>query len=229
MARPHALAGALMLLLALAVPATSPAKPQPSAFSARCEKVHTSSFHGHRCPKGSGHSQQPATAHDLLFTAHDGHCRDANLAPTASDLPAVRAATLCLVNRERTSRGERALRWNDRLISAAQRHTESMAFGDYFGHDGPSGQTPLARLRNTGYISTNRVGFEIGENIGWGSRRLGTPRAIVAAWMASPAHRANILDHRFRDTGIGISAHLGPLAHGQRGGMYTQDFGVIIP
>jgi uncharacterized protein YkwD len=228
MARPYVLAGALVLLVALAAPAASPAKPQSSAFVGRCKKVHTSSFHGHHCPKGPGHSQQPAGAHQLLFWAHDGHCRDANLAPTASDLPAVRAATLCLVNRERMSRGERALRWNDRLISAAQRHTESMAFGHYFGHDGPSGQTPLTRLRSTGYISSRRVGFEIGENIGWGSRRLGTPRAIVAAWMASAGHRANILDRRFRDTGIGISPHLGPLAGGQHGGMYTQDFGVII-
>ena len=56
-----------------------------------------------------------------------------------------------------------------------------------------------------------------------------TPRAIVAAWMASPGHRANILDARFRDTGIGVSPHPpASLADGQAGAIYTQDFGVII-
>ncbi len=44
--------------------------------------------------------------------------------------------------------------------------------------------------------------------------------------MASPGHRANILDAHFRDTGIGVSPHTGMLSHGQSGGMYTQDFGV---
>jgi uncharacterized protein YkwD len=47
--------------------------------------------------------------------------------------------------------------------------------------------------------------------------------------MASPGHRANILDGHFRDTGIGISPHpLASLARGQSGAMYTQDFGVTI-
>ena len=140
----------------------------------------------------------------------------------------IRAATLCLVNRERTSRGERALRWNNRLIGSAQSHTHSMAFSHYFGHSGPGGQTPLSRIRSTGYISRRGAGFEVGENIAWGSLWLATPKAIVAGWMHSAGHRANILDRRFRDTGIGVSSHLGRLAHGRRGGLYTQDFGVII-
>jgi uncharacterized protein YkwD len=47
--------------------------------------------------------------------------------------------------------------------------------------------------------------------------------------MASPGHRANILDERFRDTGIGVAPAVPvSLAEGQSGGMYTQDFGEII-
>jgi uncharacterized protein YkwD len=47
--------------------------------------------------------------------------------------------------------------------------------------------------------------------------------------MASPGHRANILDARFRDTAIGVSPHVpSSLSQGQPGGIYTQDFGVII-
>jgi uncharacterized protein YkwD len=103
-----------------------------------------------------------------------------------------------------------------------------MAFGDYFEHVGPSGDTPVSRMRDAGYIYSAQIGYEVGENIGWATLWMATPRAMVAAWMASPEHRANILDARFRDTAIGVSAHPpSSLARGQGGGIYTQDFGVI--
>jgi len=158
-----------------------------------------------------------------------GRCADAALAPSDSDVALVRLAVLCLVNRERLLHHEAPLHPDGRLTEAAQSHTESMAFGDYFEHVGPRGDTPVSRLRRTGYIHDSKVGYEIGENIGWGTLWLGTPGAIVTAWMASPGHRANILDPRFRDTGIGVSPHPpGSLASGVRGGVYTQDFGVIV-
>jgi len=149
--------------------------------------------------------------------------------PNARNVSLIRSATLCLVNRERIAHGERPLRANRRLRRAAQTHTESMAFGDYFEHVGPRGQTPLARIRGAGYISSSRAAYEVGENIAWGTLYLATPRAIVAAWMASPGHRANILDPSYRETGIGVSAHPPvSLAQGQPGAIYTQDFGAII-
>jgi uncharacterized protein YkwD len=164
--------------------------------------------------------------------AHGRRCAHARLLPTNHNLALIRAATLCLINRERAVRGERPLRPNARLRRAAQAHTNSMAFGDYFEHvggGGPGGGTPLARMRDAGYISSSRVGYEVGENIAWGTLGLATPRAIVAAWMASPGHRANILDRHYRETGIGVSPHPPTsLANGQPGAIYTQDFGVII-
>jgi uncharacterized protein YkwD len=162
--------------------------------------------------------------------AHAGDaCPGSDLQPTLENLETVRTATLCLVNQERTSRGEAALLPNGHLQQSAQSHTESMAFGNYFEHDGPGGDTPLSRMIAAGYIPGGNVGYEIGENIGWGTLSLGTPRAIVAAWMASPGHRANILDAHFRDTAVGVSPHVpSSLSGGQAGGIYTQDFGVII-
>jgi uncharacterized protein YkwD len=200
----------------------------------RCSSAHksaarrgTKSFHGKHCPQGPARRHRRRRSNALFFKAVAGRCPDANLAPGPSDVAQVRAATLCLVNRERAHHGEAALHWNDKLIGAAQAHTESMAFGGYFAHIGSHGETPLARMKHAGYIYSSRLGFEVGENIGWGSLWLGTPRAVVAAWMASPGHRANILDRHFRDTGIGVSPHLGAMSHGQPGGLYTQDFGVI--
>jgi uncharacterized protein YkwD len=157
----------------------------------------------------------------------NGQCTDTQLTPTAANLEQIRAATLCLVNRERTAYGESALTPSAAIERAAQGHTESMAFGDYFNHLGPGGATPADRLRSAGYL-TGTGGYEVGENIAWGTLWLSSPRAIVAAWMASPEHRANILDARFRDTAIGASPHPpASLAHGQAGGIYTQDFGVV--
>jgi uncharacterized protein YkwD len=153
-------------------------------------------------------------------------CPGANLRPTEKNLGDIRAATLCLVNRERARKGESRLARDMRLQPAAQAHTESMAFKDYFGHGGPRGQTPLSRARASGYIRSSRIGYEVGENIGWGTLWEATPGAIVAAWMASPRHRAAILDARFRDTAVGVSPHPpSSLARGQAGAIYTEDFG----
>jgi uncharacterized protein YkwD len=158
-----------------------------------------------------------------------GQCPDAGLTPGAQNLDRIRAAVICLVNRERSARGESALRPSERLEQAAQSHTESMAFDDYFQHIGPAGDTPVARMRASGYIYSSQIGFEVGENLAWGTLWEGSPRAVVAAWMASGGHRQNILNPRFRDTAVGVSPHPpSSMAHGQPGGIYTQDFGVII-
>ena len=158
-----------------------------------------------------------------------GGCADTDLAPSASNVERVRAAVVCLVNRERAAHGESALQPNARLEQAAQSHTESMAFGNYFEHVGPRGDTPAERMHACGYIYSSQVGYEIAENLAWGTQAQGTPRAIVAAWMASAGHRENILNPRLRDTAVGVSPHVpSSMGGGQAGGMYTQDFGVII-
>jgi uncharacterized protein YkwD len=235
-----ALAGAICTVLLLSMPAAGAASSSTAKTShgtvciarAAADAGHaTKSFHHVHCARGKARKGSGDSSHksrELFFTAHDGVCRDADLSPTVKNVSLVRAATLCLVNRERARHGEPALHWNEQLIRAAQAHTESMAFGNYFEHIGPGGETPLMRMRRTGYIYSSRIGYEVGENIAWGSLWLGTPRAVVAAWMASPGHRANILDGRYRDTGIGVSPHVAGLAHGQSGGIYTQDFGVRI-
>ncbi|HEY5044863.1 MAG TPA: CAP domain-containing protein [Solirubrobacteraceae bacterium] len=174
---------------------------------------------GHHAGRHGSSTGKPATA----------PCPGADVQPTQANIEAIRAVTLCLINQTRTDHGEQPLQPNAHLEQTAQAHTESMAFGDYFEHNGPGGDTPLSRMTAAGYIYSSQVGYEIGENIGWGTLSLSTPSAIVAAWMASPGHRANILDAHFRDTAIGVSAHPpASLAQGQAGAIYTQDFGVIV-
>jgi uncharacterized protein YkwD len=185
--------------------------------------------HRARCGRKHGRRKSGRKKHTREHKAsHSSSCPDADLRPTGEDLERARAATLCLINRERTDHGEQPLQSDAHLQQAAQEHSEDMASRDYFEHVGPRGDTPVARMRTTGYIFSSHVGYAIGENIAWGTLWLASPRAIVSSWMQSPGHRANILDAHFRDSGIGISPHpLSSLARGQAGAMYTQDFGVI--
>ncbi|MFI5003535.1 MAG: CAP domain-containing protein [Solirubrobacterales bacterium] len=161
-------------------------------------------------------------------SADASSCPNANLTPQASNVDLVRAAVLCLINQERERHGESALAPNAKLTRAAEGHSRDMVERDYFSHVTPGGQTPLDRIRASGYLSSPQAGFAIGENIAWGTLWLATPQAIVNAWMASPGHRANILEARYRETGVGVSPHApAALAEGQAGAIYTQDFGTI--
>ena len=136
---------------------------------------------------------------------------------------------MCLVNRERTGRGENPLSDNAHLDQSAQAHTEDMAFGGYVEHVGPHGDTPLSRMRSAGYIYSSSIGYEVGENIAWGTLWLATPRSIVDGWMASPG-TAKTSSTPASATPASASRPTRPsaLSRGQAGGIYTEDFGVII-
>jgi uncharacterized protein YkwD len=129
---------------------------------------------------------------------------------------AASAATLCLLNREREAHGLPALRVSARLARAAQRHSDDMVARRYFAH-GNYG----ARIARTGW-TRHRRSYTIGENLAYATGAEATPGAVVAAWMASAGHRANILQRRFRAIGIGIAAGT---PDGEAGATYSTDFG----
>ncbi len=156
-------------------------------------------------------------------------CENTEERPEAGNVKLLAAATLCLVNQVRARNGELPLVQNAQLEEAAVEHSGEMVSEDYFAHIAPSGETPLQRVKGTGYVPNEQVGYTVGENIAWGTLQLSTPRAIVAAWVASPEHLANILDRDYRDTGMGIAPAAPPsLAQGSPGGVYSQEFGVIV-
>jgi uncharacterized protein YkwD len=132
-------------------------------------------------------------------------CPGADVRPTQSTLDDAREATTCLVNRERTRRGLRALRTNARLQASSGAYARDMVRRSFFSHVSPSGETLSERIReDTRYLS-GAQGWEIGENLAWGSGRRATPAEIVDSWMDSPGHRANILRASFREMGLGIA------------------------
>ncbi|MGC2373958.1 MAG: CAP domain-containing protein, partial [Solirubrobacteraceae bacterium] len=166
----------------------------------------------------------PPTIASVLATP----CQDTEAIPSTANLEAVEAATLCLVNQERARQDELPLSVNAQLGHAAQLHSQDMLQDDYFAHIAPSGETPFERVKASGYIPNSEVGYTVGENLAWGTLYLATPSSIVAAWIASPEHLANILTADYRDTAISVApAAPASLAGGQAGATYTQEFGVI--
>ena len=66
-------------------------------------------------------------------------CANTDLVPTAENLAAVRAAVLCLHNRERGERGLPPLREHAKLRQAAAGHSADMVARGFFAHDAPGG------------------------------------------------------------------------------------------
>jgi hypothetical protein len=88
-----------------------------------------------------------------------------------------------------------------------------MASYGYFDHNDPAppvARDPFTRMLDCGYSG----GGALGENIAAGQP---SPSEVMAAWIASPGHRANIEDPSFRSIGVGV-------AQGGIGPYWVQDF-----
>jgi len=114
------------------------------------------------------------------------------------------------VNQARAQAGLAPLAMNPVLRQAARQHSLDMYRRHYFSHRTPSGQTPYQRLQalHFHYVTA-------GENIVFAQN-------LDQAWnllMASPDHKANILNPDFRCIGIGAYRGLGGYEE-----MFTQDF-----
>src|SRR4051794_4921490 len=129
-----------------------------------------------------------------------------------------REAVICLINQRRAHVGLGALQENASLNSSAQAHTVAMAKHNAFSHGNPA-----ERIRSAGYLA-GATAWTIGENLGWGPRRRGTPKSVVASWMQSPGHRQVMLGG-FRDIGVGMTKGA-PFPHfGHNSATYTVDLG----
>ncbi|HEY0604071.1 MAG TPA: CAP domain-containing protein [Herpetosiphonaceae bacterium] len=118
-----------------------------------------------------------------------------------------------LTNEHRRAAGCANLTWQPALGAAAQRHAEDMAANNYFSHTSRNGASFGTRIRQAGYRYRLAA-----ENIAAGYQ---SPEEVVNGWMASPGHRANILNCRLRNVGIGFGEN-GGSAYGT---YWVQDFG----
>lgn len=101
---------------------------------------------------------------------------------------------------------------SSQLYDAAAGHARDMARKKYFDHRGSDGRQPKDRVLRAGYQPRLT-----GENIAFGPE---SAEEVVAGWLASPGHCANIMDARFRDIGVSFST-----GRDRRRIYWVQDFG----
>ncbi len=104
---------------------------------------------------------------------------------------------LRLTNQDRTQHGLPPLTVNRQLASLAQERATAMATYGYYGHDSPIYGWPF-QMEQTAGIQAVWMGAE---NID----EAASPAQANSAFMLSPPHRANILDPRETQIGIGVA------------------------
>jgi uncharacterized protein YkwD len=87
-----------------------------------------------------------------------------------------------------------ALAWNDALTQASLMHSDDMVALNFFSHTGSTGSNAGQRATAAGYVWSTW-----GENIAAGQATVDT---VMAGWLASPGHCANLMNARFRDIGL---------------------------
>jgi uncharacterized protein YkwD len=169
-----------------------------------------------------------AAASNLAVTVgseltHAAACEHKNAQPRQVGTRVASRAVICLINTRRTRHGLRKLEVREELNAAAREHSRYMKRHGCFSHQCEGEPDLGSRLRRSGYLGgSGSAGY--GENIAWGGGRLGTPRSIVAGWMDSSGHRANILDRNFEHIGVGVAWGSPPNPRADAG-LYTADFG----
>lgn len=87
------------------------------------------------------------------------------------------------------------LKTDPTLRKAARSYSQEMLAGGFFDH-----RNFVQRMLRAGVQGTF-----VGENLAWAAEEQATPEAIVAGWLASPKHRKNLLQPRFRFVGLGFA------------------------
>lgn len=105
---------------------------------------------------------------------------------------------LGMTNDERAKNSLSPLVVNSKLSQAAMLKANDMLAHQYWAHVAPDGSTPWKWVDQAGYKYSYA-----GENL---AKNFRTPQTVMAAWMASSEHRANILDSHYSEVGFASMA-----------------------
>jgi uncharacterized protein YkwD len=106
-----------------------------------------------------------------------------------------------LINNIRRINNLSELVWDERVAAIARTHSTDMAEKSFFSHRGFNGSMIDDRA-DSGGLGRWRA---IGENIAYNRGYAKPPEFAVECWMKSQGHRENLLDARWKETGIGIA------------------------
>ena len=121
--------------------------------------------------------------------------------PSPAEIKSAEREIFDLINKKRAEAGLEALRWSDDLAVLAREHSDDMAEFKYFSHKGNDGTMVDDRADKLGISNWSGIG----ENIAFARGFDDASACAVDQWMKSPAHRQNLLDKRWKETGIGVA------------------------
>jgi uncharacterized protein YkwD len=165
----------------------------------------------------------------LLVLATAGVLAPSGAAPAgaaqAVQTTSLDSGVLVGINRIRVDHDLAPLTMSSGLSQAAQAHSFDMVARGYFGHSSANG-TPFWKRIQAYYPIGPYHSWSVGENLLWSPGTIGAGAAL-AEWMASPEHRANILDPGYRQVGIGVASapHAPGTFDGDAVTVITTDFG----
>ncbi|MFJ9434171.1 sigma-70 family RNA polymerase sigma factor [Streptomyces sp. NPDC101490] len=186
-----AVAAAVLGAVALLVPGEPHAGVEPAAAPpppATRPPVPTS-------PAPSPTATPTATPTPTVSATATGPVRETPRARRATPpAPSPEERLTALVNRLRTAAGCAPLRVDPRLAGAARAYARDMAGRGYYGHASPEGEYADSRISAAGYDWSAWA-----ENL---DRGPADPASVVADWTDGAVHEENMLDCRYRDTGV---------------------------
>ncbi|NKE46457.1 CAP domain-containing protein [Roseomonas frigidaquae] len=135
------------------------------------------------------------------------------LAAEPSNMAALRAQALELVNRSRAAQDLDPLRPGENLDEAAQAHAADMLRRDYFAHEAPDGSSVRDRYIEAGGAPPGLIAENIGRCTGCGPQvEAARIRRFHEGFMASTGHRENILRRGLDRFGFGVAVQGGQIA-----------------
>jgi hypothetical protein len=99
-------------------------------------------------------------------------------------------------NEQRVGAGLEPLSYSEKLADAARRKAANMFEENYWAHNSPSGKSPWVWIKAAGY---NYV--YAGENL---AKDFGDTSRLMSAWMASPTHRDNVINSKYKEIGLAV-------------------------
>jgi uncharacterized protein YkwD len=153
----------------------------------------------------------PSTPEPLIALSGRGLTRAAGAAllvllalvaasPSSSAGEPTAARLIAASNAARAGRGLPALAVSDRLSRAARAYAHVLSAQGKLAHSGVDGSDIVSRAETAAYSDWTFLG----EDLARGPASTAASE-IVAGWLASPPHRANLLSTEARDTGAGCA------------------------
>lgn len=131
-----------------------------------------------------------------LANSTDAVIDDSSSSAPSKSATATATEVLEILNAARKKAGCGPLKLNNKLMNAAQTHATNMAQKDFFDHSNKDGSKFSSRVKRQGYKYKM-----VAENIAAGQAS-GT--LVAHDWLGSPGHRKNIMNCKFKDTGIAV-------------------------